>query len=249
MRLEVTPEGLTTVSTITADTTLNQTHKVVLCNNSSNITVTLPAASSNTNREYYISKIGNNTATVTIDGNGTETITSREGANTTLVLYIRGDHVRIVCDGIGWHVTAYGLQAHQAKMTRDVAQSIPNNTVTKIAFDNEEYDIGGIADAATNDRFDIRRAGKYHIHAFWAASGIDDGEVGRSDIKISGTTVRLNQEYSPSANADIYIEVSEIRDLAAGDYVEFEVIHNEGAAINTLTAVSQKPKMSVTEIF
>jgi len=44
------------VSTITAATTLNSTHNVVLCNTGA-YTVTLPAAASNTGRAYYIKNI------------------------------------------------------------------------------------------------------------------------------------------------------------------------------------------------
>ena len=42
-------------------------------------------------------------------------------------------------------------------MTRVTTQNIPNATVTKIAFDTEEYDVGDIADATTNDRFNIKK--------------------------------------------------------------------------------------------
>jgi hypothetical protein len=87
------------VNTITAATTLNQTHNVVLCNTGP-YTVTLPAAASNTGKVYYIKNIDATGDLITIDGNGSETI---EGS---LNYFLRGfkHSVRIISDGTSWHV-------------------------------------------------------------------------------------------------------------------------------------------------
>ena len=87
------------VTTITAATTLNQTHNVVLCNTGP-YTVTLPAAASNTGKVYYIKNIDVDGDDITIDGNGAETI---DGA-TTFLLDPYKHAVRIVSDGTNWHV-------------------------------------------------------------------------------------------------------------------------------------------------
>ena len=59
--------------------------------------VNLPAASGNENLIYNVVKIGS-TASVTVDGNGSETI---NGA-TTNVLSSQWDSIEIVCDGTQW---------------------------------------------------------------------------------------------------------------------------------------------------
>jgi hypothetical protein len=72
------------ITTITNSTILDNTYFTVLGNNSSNITVTLPTASSCTGRIYHIKKISNNANTITvnaatginIDGSASITITS-----------------------------------------------------------------------------------------------------------------------------------------------------------------------------
>jgi hypothetical protein len=72
------------ITTITNSTVLDNTYFTVLGNNSSNITVTLPTASSCTGRVYHLKKISNNANTitinaatgVTIDGSATATITT-----------------------------------------------------------------------------------------------------------------------------------------------------------------------------
>lgn len=72
------------ITTIINNTILDNTNFTVLGNNSSNITITLPTASSCTGRIYHLKKISNNANTitinaatgVTIDGSATATITT-----------------------------------------------------------------------------------------------------------------------------------------------------------------------------
>jgi hypothetical protein len=86
-------------NTITAATTLNQTHNVVFCN-SGPYTVTLPAAASNAGKVYYIKNISSTNVTITLDGNASETI----DGSTTYGLGLYKHAVRIICDGSKWHV-------------------------------------------------------------------------------------------------------------------------------------------------
>ena len=90
-------QPLSTVSTISSNTTLDNTHRVVLA--SGNTTLTLPAASSNANRIYYIKKT-DATNTITIDGNASETI----DGSLTKTLSIQYESVTIVCNGSNWYI-------------------------------------------------------------------------------------------------------------------------------------------------
>jgi uncharacterized protein (TIGR02145 family) len=87
------------VNTINGATPLDQTHNVVLCNTGP-YTVTLPAASSNNGKVYYIKNIDAEGDDITIDGNASETI---DGA-AIFKLNSYNHTVRIVCDGANWHV-------------------------------------------------------------------------------------------------------------------------------------------------
>jgi hypothetical protein len=87
------------VTTITSASTLNQTHNVVLCNTGP-YTVTLPAASSNAGKVYYIKNISSSNIIITLDGNGTETI----DGNLTYLLNLSKHALRIICDGSSWHI-------------------------------------------------------------------------------------------------------------------------------------------------
>jgi len=87
------------VATITAATTLAQTHNVVLCNTGP-YTVTLPAAASNTGKVYYIKNIDAEGDDITLDGNASETI----DGDLTFKLDPYKHAVRIISDGTNWHV-------------------------------------------------------------------------------------------------------------------------------------------------
>lgn len=86
------------VTTITAATTLNNTHNVVLCNTGP-YTVTLPAASACSGRVYKLKNIDPTSAPITIDGNGADLI---EG-NPTYSLYPYKNTITIISDGTQWH--------------------------------------------------------------------------------------------------------------------------------------------------
>ena len=65
-----------------------------------NMTITLPVVSGNSGLLLNIKKIDNSVNTVTVDGNGSETIDEA----TTQVLSTQYDSVSIYCDGIEWWI-------------------------------------------------------------------------------------------------------------------------------------------------
>ena len=87
------------VTPITAATTLNQTHNVVLCNTGP-YTVTLPAATTNAGKVYYIKNIDAEGDDITLDGNASETI----DGDLTFKLDPYKHAVRIISDGTNWHI-------------------------------------------------------------------------------------------------------------------------------------------------
>jgi hypothetical protein len=90
------------VTVVTANTTLNATHSIVVCNNAGTaITLTLPAISSCVSRIYTIKK-GTSTTDITIDANSTETI---DGALTMVLADVKVA-VTFFNDGMEWKATA-----------------------------------------------------------------------------------------------------------------------------------------------
>jgi len=79
--------------------TLSSAHHFVTLNNASTVTVNLPAAASNSGREYWIKNLG--AGSVTIDPNSTEQIRDATVDASTLTL-TAGGTCHIVCDGTRW---------------------------------------------------------------------------------------------------------------------------------------------------
>lgn len=89
------------ITEVNANTTLDKTYFTVLVNAVGGArTITLPAAASYTHRIYNIKKIDGSANTVTIDGNGAETI---DGA-ATQTISTQWDSYTIQSDGTGWFI-------------------------------------------------------------------------------------------------------------------------------------------------
>jgi len=89
------------IETITAATTLDDTHYTVLCDaTAAAFTVTLPAASGATGRIYNIKKIDSGANAVTVDADGAETI----DGDLTAIIGIQYTNIKIQCDGSNWYI-------------------------------------------------------------------------------------------------------------------------------------------------
>ena len=134
------------LTTITAATTLNQTHNVVLCNTGS-YTVTLPAAADNTGKVYYLKNIDAEGDDITIDGNGTETI---EGS-TTYVLDPYKHAVRIISDGSNWHVI------------EESGTKVDDNSFSQINCDGSVFTWNDVTNVTTGDIWMDRNLGAIQV--------------------------------------------------------------------------------------
>lgn len=91
----------TEISTKTASFTIGSFDSVILADaTTAPFTITLPTASSKTGRTLTFKKIDASVNTVTIDGNGTETI---DGA-TTKIIIAQWSSVTIVSNGTSWFI-------------------------------------------------------------------------------------------------------------------------------------------------
>ncbi len=97
--LQTNAAGSTTSVTTTTYTALS-TDSVLLCNNASGVTVTLLAAATAGDGFKLIIKNLHATASVTVDGNGSETI----DGGTTATLATQYESITIVSDGSNWHI-------------------------------------------------------------------------------------------------------------------------------------------------
>ncbi len=100
------PHGVTAsqvtlaIRSVTTATTLASTDGLILAGGTSDYTIALPAASTVANKVFYIKKTSTESYTLTIDGNGTETI----DGNTTVELVSQYDTLTIISDGSNWYI-------------------------------------------------------------------------------------------------------------------------------------------------
>lgn len=89
------------VAKTTGTYTLDTTYDLILCDCSAGaITLNLPAAASSEGFSYAITKTDSGANTVTIDGNGAETV----NGETTQVISRQYTSITVVCDGTGWNI-------------------------------------------------------------------------------------------------------------------------------------------------
>ena len=233
------------VTTVTESYTAAEFATILVNNSAADATITLPSASSASERIYNIKKIhSGETYKVIIDGNSSETI---DGA-TTYNLYIQYESVKIQSDGSNWHILEKNLIPFQAKITRDAAQSISHDTITVVNYDNEVFDVGAIADTSSTYRVTIKRAGKYQIVVYNSLQAFEHKYIA-SGVKLNGSTVqKYHFDYSSHGAARPMSTLTITLDLASGDYLEGLVYHNSGVTKSTSTSLHYKLELTIKEI-
>ncbi|MFK2819658.1 FISUMP domain-containing protein [Flavobacteriaceae sp. LMIT009] len=142
------------VTTITAATTLDNTHNVVLCTGGQYI-VTLPPAAANTGRTYYIKNINSDGSTIFIDGHGTQTIDGNIGYALDAYQAV----VRIASDGANWYV---------------IDQSIPSTSYVLPTCDGALFVWNDVTNPITGKTWMDRNLGASQV----ATSGSDASSYG-----------------------------------------------------------------------
>ena len=152
----------------------------VLCDTNGavgDITITLPATPSAGNQVRIVLITEHATRNVLIDRNGTNFMGTTNAD--AYLLCLNGDSITVKYMGgsVGWNVIVDGIKPHSSKIWKaTTAQSLTINVLTNITFNTTTYDIGGIADLG-NDRFNIRRSGKYSMSTELAFINMTAGKV------------------------------------------------------------------------
>ena len=113
-----------------------------------------------------------------------------------------------------------------ARVTRTSAQSIPDSLNTSLAFNQERYDAAGVHDNATNNsRLTAPVTGIYAVTAqfTWGGSA-GAGSRFAGVMKNGSTLIARSQELAGDDDENLTTQVL----LAAGDYVEVQVLQTSG---------------------
>lgn len=119
-------------------------------------------------------------------------------------------------------------------LARATVQSIPNATDTTIVWDAPTQNYGGFTYSAGVLTVPIAGIYQFTFRGMWAANGSATGIVRRLYVTKNGTTTREfdNHLVATAATAETAMSQTGMIDLAAGDTIQFRVIHNGGVALN-----------------
>ena len=120
----------------------------------------------------------------------------------------------------------------------------------------EQFDVGGVVDAANDRLGPVRRAGKYSLIAYHtAATDLTSTDYLQLTMRLdpggtpSNLVVSRFTAHYGSANARATAPVTLIRDCAAGDVFDFTLkVDGTVSSYTTETAVSVRPHFSIAEI-
>jgi hypothetical protein len=134
--------------------------------------------------------------------------------------------------GLAWEDVADGILTG-CYVTKAAVQSVNDSSATALTFDTETRDDNGCHESVTNPtRLSAPVAGWYIVGCTIACGSDADGKR-VLDARANGATYIAQQEFVSSAGepaANLTMTVAYY--LAAGEYVEFVLWHNAGAAIN-----------------
>lgn len=174
------------------------------------LTITLPAAASNTGRLYFIKKTDSGANTVTVDGNASETI---DGA-TTIVLGNENEAILIICNGTAWFILSRpgasntGIQASILDALGDLVYASANDTPAKLA-----------GNTTTTKKF-LTQTGNGTISAAPGWNTLVSGDI-PSSVALAGSPTTTTQSASDNSTK-----------IATTAYVDAAVTAGAGAPTN-----------------
>jgi hypothetical protein len=135
-----------------------------------------------------------------------------------------------------------------ARVYDDAVRSIPSGSWTKRAFPHERWDTDTIHDNVTNNsRLTCKTAGKYLIVGQVAMVMLSGKELNASILLNGATYISLNGLTAAVATSFNCI-VSTVYELAVNDYVELQILHNNGVATNDASTANYVPEFMMQRI-
>lgn len=137
-----------------------------------------------------------------------------------------------------------------ARVYKAADQTISDDTVTAIQFDNERYDTDGIHDNATNNtRLTCQTAGKYLIGGCirWETGTATQAQL---QIRLNGTTTiaMFSQQIELTGGPTEKWFISTVYDLAQTDYVELVVYQDSTGTKNIVATANYSPEFWMQRI-
>ncbi len=134
------------------------------------------------------------------------------------------------------------------RVFHSAAQSINNNTETKLAFDSERYDTDSIHDPSTNNsRLTCPASGRYAIFGTvrFASNATGHRYI---FIRLNGGKALAVQSSLALSGIVTMLSISTIYDLTASDYVELWVYQNSGGALDVTRVDAESPEFGIERL-
>lgn len=127
---------------------------------------------------------------------------------------------------------AAGLAGPTFSAYRSATQSIPDITLTKVQFNNEEWDTANCYDSTTNYRFTPNVAGYYQVEACIEYAGASTG-VRLATIYKNGVRHKDGNSFPANGNGVLVKASAIIYFNGTTDYIECYAYQSSGGALNT----------------
>lgn len=118
-----------------------------------------------------------------------------------------------------------------AKVRRNVTQNCDNTTATAISYDTEVFDISNCWSNSNPTRLVAPVTGYYMVGGGWAMTSGSNTAASRLIVQVllNGTTTTASQEVHTIAGKAVSLTVCTLCYLAANEYAEIIMYHDEGA--------------------
>lgn len=239
----VTPSFTTVTKTTAAFLATTGEDNVLADATTADFILNLPAASGNSGLTYKITKI-TEANTVTVDPNGTETI----GGELTAVMESKDDSIIITTDGSNWYYLSDDVK-YAARYRTDAAQSIANDTVTTVVYEDLVKDTHDAMNTGTGV-YTVPIDGWYDISCShtYSALNVASGTQQISHIEVNAAIVNMNIiEYTATDAVASTGTVTSQMFLNESDTVECSVKQNSGGS-ESLVNVPSRNVFSISRL-
>lgn len=133
-------------------------------------------------------------------------------------------------------------------VSNNANQSIADSTLTALAFNTEEYDVGGMHDVAvSNTRITFKKTKKYHITAnvIFATNATGIRQI---RLQINGGAYIVMHNFDALASNETTLVASEDYSATTGDYVEVVVFQDSGGPLNVSFIDTRSPRFAAHEL-
>jgi hypothetical protein len=147
--------------------------------------------------------------------------------------------------GLKWATPSGGTPAFVGcRLTKSADQAIGSNALTAISFNTETFDTDGFHDNATNNTRITIPTGKSGKYSVIARFSWDTTTTTYKYWRIRKNQTNILNFGVADGTALEYVQIADILDLTAGDYIEFECYQNSGANV-TLYSNTFEPGTTV----